>query len=149
MVLALAFYCFLLSPDSLRYYSAIIAIYDSVPNIDHFASIGDNVQSIRLSSAQTICSLLDLFVSHWSVVHMPFTFIHYAHIALAVLLSDLDNASSKGLFRNVYTTIFTLSSRLPIAKEIKQLIHEQARQLHTDLPPEICNLDMQAEKDAA
>ncbi|KAL4875882.1 hypothetical protein BJY04DRAFT_210990 [Aspergillus karnatakaensis] len=100
----------------LRYHCAILDIYKDVQDGGQSASIAarNDAQRIRLSSAQTICSLLDLFVSHWSAMYMPFTFICYAHVALSALLSHLDSS--------------------PIARDVRQRIVEQARQLRIDLP---------------
>ncbi|KAL4913289.1 hypothetical protein BDW62DRAFT_214378 [Aspergillus aurantiobrunneus] len=114
----------------LRYHSAVITIFEGIKTTSHHATItsGNNVQSIRLSSGRTICSLLEIFVAHWSVLYMPFIYIRYANVALSILLADLDNAESKELFVNSYTALRMLSCRFPIAKEVLQLILEKARQ---------------------
>ncbi|KAL4910340.1 hypothetical protein BDW74DRAFT_144905 [Aspergillus multicolor] len=120
---------------------AIINIYDGIKTISDGFSPIHKVQAMRLSSARTICSLLEIFVSRWSVTYMPFIYIRYANIALSVLLTDLDDSESRGYFISSYTALHTLSIRFPIAKEVLQLILEQARQLQTDVPGEILCLD--------
>ncbi|RDW90603.1 putative Zn(II)2Cys6 transcription factor [Aspergillus mulundensis] len=116
---------------------AVINIYDGIKILSDGLSPINKVQAMRLSSARTICSLLEIFVSRWSVIYMPFIYIRYANIALSILLADLDNSESRGHFISSYTALHTLSIRFPIAKEVLQLILEQARQLQTDLPGEI------------
>ncbi|KAL6234135.1 hypothetical protein BDW75DRAFT_231358 [Aspergillus navahoensis] len=125
----------------LCYHSAVINIFEDIKTANDRYSPLNEVQAIRLSSARIICSLLEIFGSRWSVHYMPFIYIRYANIALSILLADLDNAENKGHFINSYTALHALSSRLPIAQEVLQLIVEQARQMQTDLPKEVQSID--------
>ncbi|KAL5003323.1 hypothetical protein BDV10DRAFT_43972 [Aspergillus recurvatus] len=121
----------------LSYHSAVINIFEDIKTANDPYSSLNEVQAIRLSSARIICSLLEIFGSRWSPHYMPFTYIRYANIALSVLLADLDNAENRGHFIHSYTALHALSSRLPIAKEVLQLIVEKARHMQTDLPKEV------------
>ncbi|KAL4975853.1 hypothetical protein BDW66DRAFT_160124 [Aspergillus desertorum] len=124
----------------LRYHSAVINIFEDIKTgKDPYPPLKE-VQAIRLSSARIICSLLEIFASRWSVHYMPFIYIRYANIALSILLANIDNAENRGHFIKSYTALHALSSRLPIAKEVLQLIVEQARQMQTDLPKEVLSL---------
>ncbi|KAL4987083.1 hypothetical protein BDW68DRAFT_188302 [Aspergillus falconensis] len=121
----------------LSYHCAVINIFGDIKTANDPYSTLNEVQAIRLSSARIICSLLEIFGSRWSVHYMPFIYIRYANIALSILLADLDNAENRGHFINSYTALHELTSRLPIAKEVLQLLVEQARQMQTDLPKEV------------
>ncbi|KAL4958509.1 hypothetical protein BDW69DRAFT_153724 [Aspergillus filifer] len=123
----------------LRYHSAIITIFDGSSAVTQLtlATSERNFQITRVSSAQSICALLEKFVSRWSVLYMPFIFIRYALMALSTLLVDLDNLDSKAYFVNSYTALHTLSLRFPMAREVLQIIVEQARQLQATLPTEV------------
>ncbi|EAA58037.1 hypothetical protein AN6062.2 [Aspergillus nidulans FGSC A4] len=121
----------------LSYHSAVINVFEDIKTANDPYSPLNEVQAIRLSSARIICSLLEIFGSRWSVHYMPFIYIRYANIALSILLVDLDNAENRGHFINSYTSLHALSIRLPIAKEVLQLIVEQARQKQTELPKEV------------
>ncbi|KAL4807269.1 hypothetical protein BDV18DRAFT_115137 [Aspergillus unguis] len=129
----------------LRYHCAVISIFEGIKTLNTHPSRAD-VSNIRLTSARTICSLLEISASRWSVLYMPFIYIHYANVAMTVLLSDLSNSESKRFFVNSYTALHTLADRFPIAKEVLQLILEQARQLQTKLPTEITCLDLQVDE---
>ena len=115
----------------------MINVFEDIKTANDPYSPLNEVQAIRLSSARIICSLLEIFGSRWSVHYMPFIYIRYANIALSILLVDLDNAENRGHFINSYTSLHALSIRLPIAKEVLQLIVEQARQKQTELPKEV------------
>ncbi|KAL4794705.1 hypothetical protein BDV19DRAFT_389836 [Aspergillus venezuelensis] len=130
---------------------AIITIFDGSPAVNQLAlGISErNFQTTRVSSAQSICALLEKSVSRWSVLYMPFIFIRYALMALSTLLVDLDNVDSKAYFVNSYTALHTLSLRFPMAREVLQIIVEQARQLQATLPTEVMCLPIHIEMDTA
>ncbi|KAL4802520.1 hypothetical protein BDV18DRAFT_62412 [Aspergillus unguis] len=125
----------------LRYNSAIISIYDGIntsqtqPN--QIVQSQTDPLAICLASARAICSLLQMFVSRWSALYMPFTYVQYANLALSTLLCDLDNSESRRLYIESFTTLHTLAARLPVAAEVLQLVREQARQNQIQLPEEI------------
>ncbi|KAL4923076.1 uncharacterized protein BDV17DRAFT_278081 [Aspergillus undulatus] len=133
----------------LRYHSAIILIFDgsNAVNQDTLVMSERIFQNIRVSSAHSICSLLEKFVARWTVLYMPFIYIRYALMALSTLLVDLDNSVSKAYFANSYTALHTLAFRYPMAKEVLQIIVEQARQLQATLPKEVTCLPTLVESD--
>ncbi|KAL4944530.1 hypothetical protein BDV06DRAFT_210155 [Aspergillus oleicola] len=135
----------------LRYHSAIITIFDGSPAVNQYALVTSerSFQITRVSSAQSICALLEKFVSCWSTLYMPFIFIRHALMALSTLLVDLDNLDSKAYFVNSYTALHTLSLRFPMAREVLQIIVEQARQLQATLPIEVTCLPIHIDLDTA
>jgi hypothetical protein len=118
----------------MRYYHAILIMYGFVvPTLEDPAT-KTRINTLRMTSAHQIGTLLNRLRSNWPIECVPVTCMQYATIALFTLLDDMADEQNKTVFVEILIALRALARRWQFAKGMLRLVQLTAIKQEIVLP---------------